>query len=174
MCNATSECVDIYAESALVNGLCIGPLTNDKRLDAVKRVRDHIGRGIRILCEDNEVWIYNQSDYSICGQSPTLDYMSKGQLPAVKKVQPVYSTRVFDFERCREMLNARRHHGVETCLTIRSHSELASRKAGDLATRDNIQAVAYAGLKYFSMSHGSSTCIANTTKDLSTTPPSGF
>ena len=44
-------------------------------------------------------------------------------------------------------------------VTIRSHLELASGKAGDLATRSNIRAVAYAGLKYFLMSHGSSTCM---------------
>ena len=48
---------------------------------------------------------------------------------------------------------------METYPTIRSHSELASQKAGDLATRDNIRVVAHAGLKYFSMSHGNSTCM---------------
>ena len=65
--NVTSdrECVNLYAELALANSLCIGSLTNNKRLDAVKRVRDHIGCGIQILCEDDGVWIYNQSDYPI-------------------------------------------------------------------------------------------------------------
>ena len=48
---------------------------------------------------------------------------------------------------------------VDTYPTICSHSELALRKAEDLATRDNIRAVAYAGLKYFSMSHASSICM---------------
>ena len=102
MYNATSECVDVCTESALANGLCIGPLMNDKRSDAIKRVRDHIGRGIQILCEDDRVWIYNQSDYPIFAQSLTLNYMSKGRLPTVKKVQPGYSTQLFDFEMLRD------------------------------------------------------------------------
>ena len=93
------EHVDIYAESALANGLCIGPLMNNKPLDAVKRVRDHIRLGIQISSEDDGVWIYNQSDYPIFAQSPTLDYMLKGRLPAVNKVQLGHSTQVFDFER---------------------------------------------------------------------------
>ena len=104
MYNATSECVDVYLELSHANGLCLGQLSNEKRPDPVKRVRDHIGRGIQISCEDDGVWIYNHSDYPIFIQSPTLDFITKGRLPAVKKVQPSFSTRVFDFERCREML----------------------------------------------------------------------
>ena len=104
MYNATSECVDVYLELSHANGLCLGQLSNEKRPDPVKRMRDHIGRGIQISCEDDGVWIYNHSDYPIFIQSPTLDFITKGRLPAVKKVQPSFSTRVFDFERCREML----------------------------------------------------------------------
>ena len=48
--------------------------------------------------------VYNDSDYPIFIQSLTLDFITKGRLPAVKKVQPSFSTRVFDFDRCREML----------------------------------------------------------------------
>ena len=136
MCNATNECVDIYAESALANGL--GPLTNDKRLDVVKRVRDHIGRGIQISCEDDRVWIYNQSDYPIFAQSPTLDYMSKGRLPTVKKVQLGYSTRVFDFERCREMLECKKTPQSGNILDDLFSLRVSFTKAGDVATRDNV------------------------------------
>jgi hypothetical protein len=103
-CTMLPQCDDIYSESFHANGLCLGQLSNEGRPDLVKTARDHIGHGIQISCENDGVWIYNLSDYPIFVQSPTLDFITKGRLPAVKKVQPSFSTRVFDFERCREML----------------------------------------------------------------------
>ena len=68
------------------------------------------------------VWIYNHNDYTIFIQSPTLDFISKGRLPAVKEFQPSFSTRAFDFEKC---WNVRRHLRVGTSFTTHSPFEWA-------------------------------------------------
>ena len=102
MYNATSECVDINLESSHTNGLCLGQLSNEKRPDPEKRV--NFTSGDRGQWYVDLLHVYNDSDYPIFIQSPTLDFITKGRLPAVKKVQPPFSTRVFDFDRCREML----------------------------------------------------------------------
>eukprot|EP00118_Oscarella_pearsei_P028419 m.2103 g.2103 ORF g.2103 m.2103 type:complete len:368 (+) comp8295_c0_seq1:1214-2317(+) len=104
--NATADAVDIFADFSHGNGLCLKTLPNERRPDAVKRVREHIGKGVQFSFEDDGIWVYNRSEYPIFVQSPTLDFVCKKttKLPAVRRVSSGYSMRVFSFEICRDML----------------------------------------------------------------------
>ena len=123
MYNATSECVDIYLELSHANGLCLAQLSNETRPDPVKRVRDHIGRGIQISCEDDGVWIYNHSDYPISFRAPLWILLPRADFLLSRKFNPVFqllSLTLGDAERC---WNVRRLLRVGTSLMTHSPFE---------------------------------------------------
>ncbi|XP_060039879.1 mothers against decapentaplegic homolog 6-like [Erinaceus europaeus] len=87
--------LSIFYDLPQGSGLCLGQLGPGAaaRSEAVRRTRAKIGLGIVLSREPDGVWAYNRAEHPIFVASPTL------RPPAVRKVPPGYSLKVFDFQR---------------------------------------------------------------------------
>ncbi|XP_063001735.1 mothers against decapentaplegic homolog 6-like [Elgaria multicarinata webbii] len=92
------EYVNVFSDLPAGSGFCVAQLTSRNRSQAVQRAQTKFGQGLLLSREASGVWAYNRSDHPIFVCSPTLGH--PGSLgPAVQKILPGYSIKVFDYER---------------------------------------------------------------------------
>uniref|UniRef100_A0A8D2KWZ1 Mothers against decapentaplegic homolog n=2 Tax=Varanus komodoensis TaxID=61221 RepID=A0A8D2KWZ1_VARKO len=90
--------VNVFSDLPAGSGLCLPQLASRNRSQAVRRAQAKIGQGLLLSRETGGVWAYNRSEHPIFVCSPTLG--PPGSLsPAVHKILPGYSIKVFDYER---------------------------------------------------------------------------
>ncbi|KAG8201536.1 hypothetical protein JTE90_011211 [Oedothorax gibbosus] len=94
--------MNVFYELPHADGLCLQTLANSHATDksSIIQTRTKIGQGITVFREDQEVWIYNRSEYPVFVNSPTLDPPNTENL-TVHKIQPGFSIKIFDYERSR-------------------------------------------------------------------------
>ncbi|XP_063172851.1 mothers against decapentaplegic homolog 6-like [Candoia aspera] len=92
------ENICIFSNLPNSSGFCLGQLASRSRSQAVRRTQAKIGRGLLLSQESGGVWAYNRSEYPLFVCSPTLGPVGSFS-PAVHKVLPGYSIKVFDYER---------------------------------------------------------------------------
>lgn len=92
--------INVFADLPQGDGLCLETLAQSRLTSntSVLQTRAKIGQGITIFREDQEVWVYNRSDYPVFVNSPTLDPPNTENL-TVYKLLPGYSIKIFDYER---------------------------------------------------------------------------
>ncbi|XP_013790112.1 mothers against decapentaplegic homolog 6-like [Limulus polyphemus] len=92
--------VDVFYDLPHGDGLCVSALTEQNQNDGVLRTRQKIGLGLTLTREEDGVWVYNRSDFSLFVNSPTLDLPHTRPL-TVHKVLPGCSIKIFDYEKSR-------------------------------------------------------------------------
>ncbi|KAJ6656982.1 hypothetical protein lerEdw1_002983 [Lerista edwardsae] len=93
------ESVNVFSDLPAGSGFCLGQLASRSRSQAVQRARGKIGQGLVLSREGGSVWAYNRSEHPIFVSSPTLGPSGGSPGPAVHKILPGYSVKVFDYER---------------------------------------------------------------------------
>ncbi|XP_053330760.1 mothers against decapentaplegic homolog 6-like [Spea bombifrons] len=95
--SVTEPTVHIFHDLPKGSGFCLGFLGSESRSEVVRRTRMKIGQGLTLSYEQDGVWVYNRSEHPIFINSPTLaPVATRG--PAVHKLLPGYSVKVFDSE----------------------------------------------------------------------------
>ncbi|XP_061462268.1 mothers against decapentaplegic homolog 6-like [Rhineura floridana] len=89
--------VNVFSDLPAGSGFCLGQLASRNRSQVVQRVRAKIGQGLLLSHEGSGVWAYNRSDHPLFVCSPTLGPPGSPS-PAVHKLLPGYSIKVFDYE----------------------------------------------------------------------------
>lgn len=92
--------INIFGDLPHGDGLCLDTLAQSYQTNntSVIQTRAKIGQGITLFKEDQNVWVYNRSNYPIFVNSPTLDPPNTENL-TVFKVLPGYSIKIFDYEK---------------------------------------------------------------------------
>lgn len=100
--------INVFADLPHGDGLCLETLAQSRFTDnpSVLQTRSKIGQGITIFREDQQVWVYNRSEFPVFVNSPTLDPPNTENL-TVYKVLPGYCIKIFDYER--SLYNQRLH-----------------------------------------------------------------
>ncbi|XP_032991707.1 mothers against decapentaplegic homolog 6-like [Lacerta agilis] len=101
--------VNIFADLPAGSGFCLGHLGSRNRSQAVQRARAKIGQGLLLSREGSGVWAYNRSDHPVFVCSPTLGPPG-GSSPAVHKLLPGYSLKVFDYDRAGNLVGWQQGH----------------------------------------------------------------
>ncbi|KFM76247.1 Mothers against decapentaplegic-like protein, partial [Stegodyphus mimosarum] len=96
----TQPTINVFANLPHGDGLCLETLTQSRNTEnsSVQQTRTKVGHGITLFRENQAVWMYNRSGYSVFVNSPTLDPPNTRNL-TVHKVLPGYSIKIFDYER---------------------------------------------------------------------------
>lgn len=98
--------VDIYNDNPKADGLCLAffPVLNSDIDDGIKirKVKQKIGHGIRLLRDGCSVVVYNKSNYPIFLNSSTLNPHDSRKL-SVTKILPGDSMKAFDFVIARQL-----------------------------------------------------------------------
>ncbi|XP_031560135.1 mothers against decapentaplegic homolog 6-like isoform X2 [Actinia tenebrosa] len=97
--------LNIYESLPVSNkakGMCLAALYGDSiASDTTKRVRNHIGFGLQLSREEDGIWMYNRSDFSLFANGPTLSERTSEftcrHNTIVHKVPPGYSLKLYDY-----------------------------------------------------------------------------
>lgn len=92
------DCVNVFSELPAGSGFCLSQLTSRSCSQAIQRVRGKIGKGLVLSWEAGTVWAYNRSEHPMFVSSPTLGSPGGTSSPAIQKILPGYSVKVFDYE----------------------------------------------------------------------------
>lgn len=88
--------------SSKARGMCLATLYRDSSAsDTTKRVRNHIGFGLQLSREEDGIWMYNRSDFSLFANGPTLSERNSEftcrHNTIVHKIPPGYSLKLYDY-----------------------------------------------------------------------------
>lgn len=80
------------------NRICLGLLSNVNRNITIENTRRHIGRGLRFICSETLVTVYNSSQYPAFVQSQNSNFKYNLQSTSVCRVPAGSSMIVFDYQ----------------------------------------------------------------------------
>jgi hypothetical protein len=99
MVSTTDVVVDGFTHpSQDQNRICLGLLSNVNRNVTIENTRRHIGKGVRLICSDTLVEVYNLSQFPVFVQSRNSNFKYHLHPTSVCRVRPGISTVVFDYQ----------------------------------------------------------------------------
>ncbi|KAI6241705.1 Mothers against decapentaplegic-like protein [Aphelenchoides fujianensis] len=91
--------------------ICLGLLSNVNRNITIENTRRHIGKGVRFVCTDSLVTIYNLSQSPIFVQSRNSNFKYNLQATSVYRVPAGSSLIIFDYQLFHNMLEKAKSEG---------------------------------------------------------------
>ena len=115
-----TDIINVYESLPAPSGFCLASLNRRANVpECIKRVREQIGCGLQLTREEDGIWVYNRSDYSLFANGPTLTHsndrtgVSSGHGLLVHKVPPGYSLKVYDYRMAPMLCRAVDSSGVK-------------------------------------------------------------
>ncbi|CAD5221220.1 unnamed protein product [Bursaphelenchus xylophilus] len=106
--------VDGFTDPSQEEGrICLGLLSNVNRNITIENTRRHIGKGVRFVCTENCVTVFNFSQSPVFVQSRNSNFKYNLQSTAVCRVPSNSNMIAFDYQLFIEMLNKAKTEGYQ-------------------------------------------------------------
>jgi hypothetical protein len=90
--------VDGFTDPSQDNRICLGLLSNVNRNVTIENTRRHIGKGVRFICTETLVTVYNCSQSPVFVQSRNSNFKYNLQSTSVCRVPAGSSMIIFDYQ----------------------------------------------------------------------------
>uniref|UniRef100_K1P7X1 Mothers against decapentaplegic-like protein 3 n=1 Tax=Magallana gigas TaxID=29159 RepID=K1P7X1_MAGGI len=106
-------CIDGFTDAFDTKRFCLGNLTNVHRTQSADVTRRHIGKGVQLTYNGQEVYVECLSDRAIFVQSPLTNHQYKWHPNMVCKIPPGCKLRIFDNQEFASLLAQSFEQGFE-------------------------------------------------------------